>query len=114
MYRLRDEFFLETERHFAFLHDSNYRATSRKVCLGPGTEMQVIVKLFCLKTGPAGTHMCMLKHAVACRSTRIFSKGLHMLGPQCSAQRQNQKWPKSGPDGYKRPPFFGYRHAKKI
>ena len=80
MYKPRDEhFFSKIERHFVFLHDSNYRATSRKVCLGPGTEIQVTAKLFCLKIGPPGTHMCRLKHAAACRGTRIFSKGLHML-----------------------------------
>ena len=68
------EFFSKIERHFAFLHNSSYKATSRKVCLAPA-------KLFCLKIGPPGTHMCRLneRHAAACRSTRIFSKGLHML-----------------------------------
>ena len=73
------DFFFAIERHFAFLHDSNYRATSRKVCLGPGTEIQVTAKLFCRKIGQPCTHMCSLKHAAACRSTGIFSKGLHML-----------------------------------
>ena len=86
MYRLRDEKFLsKTERHFAFLHDSNYRATSRKVCLGPGTEIQVTAKLFCLKIGPPGTHMCRLKHAAPCRGTIIFSKGPHVLAGTHSA-----------------------------
>ena len=37
-------------RYLAFFYDWNYRATSRKVCLGPGMEIQVTTKLFCLKT----------------------------------------------------------------
>ena len=41
MYRLGDEIlFLKIERYCGFPHDSNYRATERKVCLGPGTEIQ--------------------------------------------------------------------------
>ena len=44
-------FFSKIERHFAIPHDSNYTATKKKVCLGPGTEIQVTGELFCRKMG---------------------------------------------------------------
>ena len=47
MYGSGDEFFMKIERYFRFSHDSNYRATERKVCLGPGTEIQGSGNLFC-------------------------------------------------------------------
>ena len=48
MYRPMDEnFFSKIETYFGFPHDSNYRATKRKVCLGPGTEIQGTGNLFC-------------------------------------------------------------------
>ena len=46
-YRPRDERFFLLERYFGFPHDSNYRATKRKLCLGPGTEIQGTGNLFC-------------------------------------------------------------------
>ena len=30
---------LKIERYFGFPHDSNYRATKRKVCFGPWTDL---------------------------------------------------------------------------
>ena len=48
MYRpIDDNFFSKIETHFGFLHDSNYRATKRKLCLGPRTEIQGTANLFC-------------------------------------------------------------------
>ena len=48
MYRLPDEiFFLKIEIYVGFPHDSNYRGTERKVCLGPGTEIHGTGNLFC-------------------------------------------------------------------
>ena len=44
--------FSKIERYFGFPHDSNYLATKRKVCLGPGTEIQGAGKLFWRKIGP--------------------------------------------------------------
>ena len=36
----------------AIQHDSNYTATKRKVCLGPGTKIQASGNLFCRKISP--------------------------------------------------------------
>jgi len=41
--------FLKIERHFRFPHDFGCTTTNRKVCLGPGTEIEVSGKLFCRK-----------------------------------------------------------------
>ena len=44
-------FFLKSERHFEFPHDSDCTTTKQKVCLGPGTAIQVSGALFCHKIG---------------------------------------------------------------
>ena len=45
-------FFSKIARYFGFPHDCNNRATKRKVCLGPGTEIQGTGSLFWRKIGP--------------------------------------------------------------
>ena len=71
--------FKKIVRQFAVLHDSNYRATSRKVGLGPGSEIQVCARLFCLEIRPPGTQMCRLKHAARHfpRELQMFGRGVH-------------------------------------
>ena len=59
MYKLRDKIFSKIARYLGFPLDSNDRATNRKVCLGPGTEIQGTGNLFWRKIGqPISSPFC--------------------------------------------------------